>query len=61
MPWLPSDAQSHTKKAQGLVAKRQWAHVADDELKRTGDEGLAVKAANGVIKKRGSVRNIQRG
>lgn len=61
MPWLPSDAQAHTKKAKGSVAKRQWAHVANDELKRTGDEGLAVRVANGVVKKRGSVRNIKRG
>jgi hypothetical protein len=52
MPWTPKDSARHTKKAKSAVAKRQWAHVADSELKRTGNEGLAIRAANSVVKKR---------
>lgn len=49
MPWEPSDAKEKTKKAATAKQQRMWAHVANSELKRTGDEGLAVRAANGVI------------
>jgi len=40
-------------KRKRLIAKRkrQWSHVANSVLKRTGDEGAAVRAANGVVKK----------
>lgn len=50
MPWKPSDAQRHTHRAKSAKKKRQWAHVADSVLKRTGDEGRAVRAANSVIR-----------
>lgn len=53
MPWQPGDAARHTKKAKSPTAKRQWADVADSILKKTGDEGLAVREANGVIARRG--------
>jgi len=36
------------KSAKG---KRQWTDVANSVLKRTGDEGLAIREANGVAKK----------
>ena len=52
MPWQSSDATRHTKKATSPVAKRQWAHVADGVLAKTGNEGLAVREANGVIDRR---------
>lgn len=52
MPWTPKDAQRHTHKAKSGTAKRQWAHVADAVLQKTGDEGRAVREANGVISKR---------
>lgn len=51
MPWTPKDASRHTKKAKSAKHKRQWAHVADSVLRKTGDEGAAVRAANGVVKK----------
>jgi len=51
MPWTAKDASRHTKKAKSAKRKRQWAHVADSVLRRTGDEGAAVRAANGVVKK----------
>lgn len=58
MPWTPADAESKTRKADTPLKRRQWRDIANSELQRTGDEGLAIRAANGVIKKRGSIRNI---
>ncbi len=52
MPWTAKDAASKTKKAKSPKAKRQWAHVADSVLAKTGDEGLAVREANSVVKRR---------
>jgi len=51
VPWLPGDASAKTHKADTPKKKRQWAHVADSALSRTGDEGLAVREANSVIDK----------
>jgi hypothetical protein len=51
MPWSPGDAARHDKKAASGKKARQWAHVANSVLKRTGDEGLAVREANGVVKR----------
>lgn len=52
MPWKPRDASAKTRKAKSPKAKRQWAHVADEVLAKTGDEGRAVREANAVIKRR---------
>lgn len=52
MPWTPKDATRHDKKARSGVSKRQWSDVANSVLQKTGDEGLAVREANGVIKGR---------
>jgi hypothetical protein len=49
MPWSPSDAQRHDSKADTQNLQRQWSDVANSVLKRTGDEGLAVREANGTI------------
>ena len=46
MPWDPSDAQRHTKKADTPKAKRAFAHAANNVLEETGDEGRAVRAGN---------------
>ena len=51
MPWIQSDSIKHTKKATSSSKKKQWEEVANSVLKKTGDEGKAVKIANGVIKK----------
>lgn len=53
MPWKASDARRHTRKAKGMGAL-QWAEVANSVLKKTGDEGMAVREANAVVRKRGS-------
>jgi len=52
MPWTARQATAHTKKAKSPKARRQWRDVADSVLARTGDEGRAVRTANGVIKRR---------
>ena len=52
MPWTKdSDATRHTKKAKSPKRKRQWRHVANSILQRTGDEGRAVRGANAAVKK----------
>lgn len=61
MPWTPRDAARHTHKAKSPVAKRQWAHVASSMLRRTGDEGAAVRAANAVVRDRGKHKKGHRG
>ena len=53
MPWKPGDAKGHTKKAKTAVAKRQWSKVANAVLKKTGNEGRAVREANAVVARRG--------
>ena len=60
MPWKSSSARRHTRKARSAKAKRQWSKVANSVLRRTGDEGRAVRAANSVVKKRGSKRRSSR-
>jgi D-aminopeptidase len=52
MPWKPSDATRHTKKATTPIAKRQFADVANSVLEKTGDEGRAVREANAAVAKR---------
>jgi uncharacterized protein YdaT len=52
MPWSPGDVSGKTKKAKSPTAKRQWTHVANAVLKKTGDEGRAIREANAVAKRR---------
>jgi hypothetical protein len=52
MPWTPKDAGRHDKKATSPIAKRQWSDVANAVLEKTGDEGRAVREANGAVMKR---------
>jgi hypothetical protein len=59
MPWTPSDAQRHTKKAVSPVAQRQWADVANSVLQRTANEGRAVRSANAVVARRKAKRTPQ--
>lgn len=49
MPWSSKDATRHTKKAKSAKQKRQFAHVANSILKRTGDEGRAIRGANAAV------------
>lgn len=52
MPWSPSSASRHTRRAKSPSAKRQWAAVANNVLAKTGNEGRAVRAANAAVKRR---------
>ena len=49
MPWTPKDATRHTKKANTPKKKRQFAIVANEVLKSTGDEGRAIREANAAV------------
>ncbi len=52
MPWTASSGPSrHTKKAKSAKQKRAWSETANSVLKRTGDEGKAVRIANSVVKR----------
>lgn len=52
MPWTARSAHSHTHKAKSKTAKRQWSKVANSVLKRTHDEGRAIRAANAAVARR---------
>jgi hypothetical protein len=60
MPWPVNAKWRHSRKAKGAKANRQAAHVANSVLKRTGNEGAAVRAANAVVGRRGK-RGKKRG
>ena len=51
MPWKPTDAPHSTKKANTPKKRRQWSKVANSVLRKTGDDALAKREANSVIKK----------
>lgn len=51
MPWTSKDSARHTRKAKSSKKRRQWSHVANSVLRRTGDEGRAVREANAVVKR----------
>ena len=61
MPWgKNSDARRKTHKADTAKKQRQWRHVANSELKRTGDDSRAIRAANSVVAKNRSKRSQRR-
>ena len=51
MPYKPKDAIKHTKKATTPKKKRQFSKVANSVLKKSGDEGKAIRIANAAVKK----------
>ena len=50
MPYKPSDATRHTRKADTPAKQRQWASVTDSLRAAGKPEGEVVKIANGVVK-----------
>lgn len=52
MPWTPGDAVKHSKSADTPAKRAQWAAVANSVLKKTGDDGKAIRAANSVVGKK---------
>ena len=54
-------AEKHTRKVRGKPKlARQWNHVHDSMLARGESAGAAVRAANGVVKKRSRKRAAKR-
>jgi len=51
MPWSPKDAKGHTGQADHPVLQRQWAHVANEALKRGLSDTEAIMEANAVVRK----------
>jgi hypothetical protein len=49
MPWNSDDAEKHTHKATTTALVELWAKVANECLKRTADEGRAIREANAVV------------
>ena len=49
MPWGPNDAPSHTKKANSPQKRRQWAHVANNELNSGKSDKIAIMAADAAV------------
>lgn len=58
MPWTPKDATRHTKKAKSAKSKRQWRDVANSVLKKTGNDGRAIREANAVVGKRKATKSV---
>lgn len=48
MPWTPKDASKHNQAAVGHSAV-VWSRVANQVLKKTGDDGRAIREANSVV------------
>lgn len=60
MPWTARDASRHTRKADTPGKRALWADVANETLRRTGDEARAIRAANAVVARlRGDVRKLK--
>jgi len=57
MPWTADDAERHTHKATTPELQELWAQVANECLRRTGDEGRAIREANAVIARRTAARD----
>lgn len=53
MPWKPSDAERHTKKANTPFKQRKWSEIANQLLKEGYSEGAAIRIANSIIKNGG--------
>ncbi len=49
MPWTAKDASKHTKKANTPAKRKKWAKIANAALKKYGDEGRAIRAANAAM------------
>lgn len=53
MPWTAADAHKHTHKANTKRKRQVWAHIANAELRKHGNEGRAIRAANAAIRRIG--------
>lgn len=60
MPWTPDQSKNKTHKANTPTKQRQWAHIADAVLAKTGDEGLAIREASGVVSQYGRYKRKEK-
>lgn len=51
MPWSPGDAAKHDKDANTPAKKKQWAAVANNVLRTTGNDARAIRAASAAVTK----------
>lgn len=49
MPWGPGDS-ARFKKGLSKKSSEKWSSVANSVLAKTGDEGKAIRIANGATK-----------
>src|ERR1700683_1654283 len=50
MPWQPADVSRHNRSVKSPKRKKQWSAIANSVLKSSGDEGKAIRIANGLAK-----------
>lgn len=60
MPWSPGDVSRHNRSIKSPKRKAQWSAIANSVLKSSGDDGKAIRIANGVVKKSQSRRTRKR-
>jgi hypothetical protein len=51
MPWTFLVAKKHTHLADTAERQDLWAKVANEQLRKHGDEGRAIREANAVVKR----------
>ena len=51
MPWTPTDAHRHNHSVKSSKQKKRWSAIANSVLEKTGDDGKAIRIANGVARK----------
>lgn len=59
MPWSPGDATKH-KKDLGPAAARRWSKIANKVLQQSGDEGQAIRIANGATRANAAQRRLRK-
>ena len=52
MPWTPESFSKHNRSLTPK-GKRMASKIANSVLRKTGNDALAIREANGVVKKRG--------
>ena len=58
MPWTPLSFRARHNRALSPAQAKQAAAIANAVLKRTGDEALAIRAANARVKPSRAQRHI---
>ena len=51
MPWSSQDVKHKTRQAKTAGQKQAWTKTANAVLRKTGDEGKAIRIANSQARK----------